>query len=485
MSSPNLPIKEIGEVALVGEGTTIKSITETVCRVTENKAPRGWWIGFLIAFNFTGIMGLAIGYLFWTGIGVWGNNAPVYWAWDITNFVWWIGIGHAGTLISAVLFLFRQKWRTSINRFAEAMTIFAVLCALVFPGIHVGRTWYAYYMLPIPNEMQMWPNFKSPLIWDVFAVSTYATVSALFWYVGLIPDLATLRDRAKNPLRRRIYGALALGWRGANRHWQNYERAYLILAAISTPLVFSVHSVVSFDFATSLMPGWHTTIFPPYFVAGAVFSGFAMVMTLMLITRAVYGLRSIVTMKHLELMNKIMLLTGSLVGYAYAMEFFVAWYSGNEYERYVFFVNRATGPYAWAYWTMVSCNVLSPQVFWFKRFRTSIPVMFVVSILINIGMWFERFVIIVTSLHRDFLPSSWGYFRPTLIDIFTYMGTLGLFFTLFLLFIRWVPMVAIAEVKATLPEADAHHDPNEAHDHDHAEGDDHGHAGEPAAAEAE
>jgi Ni/Fe-hydrogenase subunit HybB-like protein len=486
MSSPNLPIKEIGEVALVGEGTTIKSITETVCRVTENKAPRGWWIGFLIAFNFTGIMGLAIGYLFWTGIGVWGNNAPVYWAWDITNFVWWIGIGHAGTLISAVLFLFRQKWRTSINRFAEAMTIFAVLCALVFPGIHVGRTWYAYYMLPIPGEMQMWPNFKSPLIWDVFAVSTYATVSALFWYVGLIPDLATLRDRARNPLRRSIYGALALGWRGANRHWQNYERAYLILAAISTPLVFSVHSVVSFDFATSLMPGWHTTIFPPYFVAGAVFSGFAMVMTLMLITRAVYGLRSIVTMKHLELMNKIMLTTGSLVGYAYAMEFFIAWYSGNEYERYVFFVNRATGPYAWAYWTMVSCNVLSPQVFWFKRFRTSIPVMFVVSILINIGMWFERFVIIVTSLHRDFLPSSWGYFRPTLVDIFTYLGTLGLFFTLFLLFIRWVPMIAIAEVKATLPEADPHHDPNEAHDdHAHDEEGDEGHAGEPAAAEAE
>ncbi|HQY61298.1 MAG: polysulfide reductase NrfD [Myxococcales bacterium] len=485
MSSPHLPIKEIGEVSLVGEGTTIKSISETVCRVTENPAPRGWWIGFLLAFNFTGIMGLAIGYLFWTGIGVWGNNAPVFWAWDITNFVWWIGIGHAGTLISAVLFLFRQKWRTSINRFAEAMTIFAVLCALVFPGIHVGRIWYAYYMLPIPNEMQMWPNFKSPLIWDVFAVSTYATVSALFWYVGLIPDLATLRDRARTAIRRRVYGALALGWRGANRHWQNYERAYLILAAISTPLVFSVHSVVSFDFATSLMPGWHTTIFPPYFVAGAVFSGFAMVMTLMLITRAVYGLRSIVTMKHLELMNKIMLTTGSLVGYAYAMEFFIAWYSGNEYERYIFFVNRATGPFSWAYWIMVSCNVLSPQVFWSKKMRTSIPVMFVVSILINIGMWFERFVIIVTSLHRDFLPSSWGYFRPTLVDIFIYLGTLGLFFTLFLLFIRWVPMIAIAEVKATLPEADAHYDPNAPGDTGGEHDDEHGHGGEPVAAEAE
>ncbi len=479
MSSANLPIKEIGEVPLVGEGTTFKSITETVCRVTENKAPRGWWIAFLIAVTFTGVLGSAVGYLFWTGVGVWGNNAPVYWAWDITNFVWWIGIGHAGTLISAVLFLFRQKWRTAINRFAEAMTIFAVICALIFPGIHVGRAWYAYYMLPIPNEMALWPQFKSPLIWDVFAVSTYATVSALFWFVGLIPDFATLRDRARNPLRRTIYGALSLGWRGANRHWQNYERAYLILAALSTPLVLSVHSVVSFDFATSVMPGWHTTIFPPYFVAGAVFSGFAMVMTLMLITRAVYGMRSLVTMKHLELMNKIILVTGSLVGYAYGMEFFIAWYGGNEYERFVFVHNRLTGPYAWAYWTMISCNVLSPQVFWFKRFRTSIPVMFVVSILVNIGMWFERFVIIVTSLFRDFMPSSWGYFRPTLVDIFTYGGTLGLFFTLFLLFIRWVPMIAIAEVKGVLPEADPHH----GHD-DHAHGEE-GHAHEHAAAEAE
>ena len=478
MSSANLPIKEIGESPLVGEGVTFKSISETVCRVTENKAPRGWWIGFLIAVTFTGVMASAIGYLFWTGVGVWGNNAPVYWAWDITNFVWWIGIGHAGTLISAVLFLFRQKWRTAINRFSEAMTIFAVICALIFPGIHVGRAWYAYYMFPIPNEMAIWPNFKSPLIWDVFAVSTYFTVSLLFWFVGLVPDFATLRDRAKNKYRRIIYGALALGWRGANRHWQNYERAYLILAAISTPLVLSVHSVVSFDFATSLLPGWHTTIFPPYFVAGAVFSGFGMVMTLMLLTRAVYGMRSLVLMKHLELMNKIMLVTGSLVGYAYAMEFFIAWYGANEYESFVF-KNRAFGPYAWAYWTMISCNVISPQLFWFKKLRTSIPVMFVVSIFINIGMWFERFVIIVTSLHRDFLPSSWGYFRPTLVDIFTYAGTLGLFFTAFLLFIRWIPMIAIAEVKGVLPEADPHHEPE-----GHAEG--HGeHAPAAATAEAE
>ncbi|MCL2724899.1 MAG: polysulfide reductase NrfD [Polyangiaceae bacterium] len=456
MSSWNLPIKAIGESPLVGEGTTFDSVTDTVCRVTENKAPRGWWVAFLLAASFTGVLLTAVAYLFWHGIGVWGNNAPVYWAWDITNFVWWIGIGHAGTLISAVLFLFRQKWRTAINRFAEAMTIFAVICALIFPGIHVGRIWYAYYMLPLPNEMSIWPNFKSPLIWDVFAVSTYFTVSLLFWYVGLVPDFATLRDRAKNKTRRLVYGSLALGWRGSNRHWQNYERAYLILAALSTPLVLSVHSVVSFDFATSLMPGWHTTIFPPYFVAGAVFSGFAMVMTLMLITRAIYGMRSLVMMKHLELMSKIILTTGSLVGYAYAMEFFIAWYGGNDYERFLFVNNRMTGPMAWAYWIMISCNVLSPQVFWFKKFRTSIPVMFVVSILVNIGMWFERFVIIVTSLFRDFLPSSWGYFRPTLIDIFTYAGTLGLFFTAFLLFIRWVPMIAIAEVKGVMPEADPH-----------------------------
>ena len=478
MSSWNLPIKELGETPLLAEGTTFKSVTETVCRVTENKAPRGWWIAFMLASSFTGVLGIAIGYLFWTGVGVWGNNAPVYWAWDITNFVWWIGIGHAGTLISAVLFLFRQKWRTAINRFAEAMTIFAVMCALIFPGIHVGRAWYAYYMLPLPNEMLLWPNFKSPLVWDVFAVSTYATVSILFWFVGLVPDFATLRDRARTKWRRIIYGAVALGWRGANRHWQNYERAYLILAALSTPLVLSVHSVVSFDFATSLMPGWHTTIFPPYFVAGAVFSGFAMVMTLMLITRAVYGMRSIVQMKHLELMNKIILLTGTLVGYAYSMEFFIAWYGGNEYERFVFVHNRLTGPMAWAYWIMISCNVLSPQVFWFKKLRTNIPVMFVVSILVNIGMWFERFVIIVTSLYRDFLPSSWGMFRPTLVDIFTYAGTLGLFFTLFLLFIRWIPMIAIAEVKGVLPEADPHHEADE-----HVEHEAPGHL--PAAAEAE
>ncbi len=449
------PIKALGEKALVAPRSTFRSITEAVSRVTENPAPRGWWIAFLTAASFTGILGLAVGYLFYRGVGVWGNNSPVGWAWDITNFVWWVGIGHAGTLISAVLFLFRQKWRTSINRFAEAMTIFAVICALLFPGIHVGRVWHAYYMFPLPNQMSMWPNFKSPLLWDIFAVGTYFTVSLLFWYTGLIPDLATLRDRAKNRLRQMVYGFLSLGWRGSNRHWQNYERAYMILAALSTPLVLSVHSVVSFDFATSVEPGWHTTIFPPYFVAGAVFSGFAMVMTLLLVARVVFKLNDLVTMTHIELMNKIMLVTGSLVGYAYAMEMFIAYYSGNLYERYVF-INRATGPYAWAYWIMITCNVISPQLFWSKRLRTSIPVSFVISIFINIGMWFERFVIIVSSLHRDFLPSAWGYFHPTPVDIATYMGSLGLFFTLFLLFIRWVPMIAMAEIKAVLPAAVAH-----------------------------
>jgi molybdopterin-containing oxidoreductase family membrane subunit len=454
------PIAEIGETPLVPAHVDAAYVTESVSRVTEKSAPIGWWLVFGLALMFLGVLGISVGYLFWNGIGSWGNNSPVGWAWDITNFVWWIGIGHAGTLISAVLFLFRQKWRTSVNRFSEAMTIFAVICALLYPTIHVGRVWVLYWALPLPNQMSMWPNFKSPLLWDVFAVSTYFTVSLLYWYIGLLPDFATLRDRSTSLIRKKVYGSLALGWRGSNRHWRHYERAYLILAGLSTPLVLSVHSVVSFDFATSVMPGWHTTIFPPYFVAGAVFSGFAMVSTLMIISRQVFGLKELMTMKHLEMMNKIMLVTGSLVGYAYSMEFFIAWYSGNEYERYVF-INRATGPYWWAYWTMITCNVLSPQVFWFKRFRTSIPVMFAVSILINIGMWFERFVIIVTSLHRDYLPSSWGMFSPTLVDIGCFTGSLGLFFTLFSLFIRWAPMIAMFEVKGALPNAQPSH-----HHHD-------------------
>jgi len=452
------PISAIGETHLIAPGTTFGHVTHSVSRVTENAAPRGWWYLFFFALTLLACLLASLSYLTVYGVGEWGNNSPVAWAWDITNFVWWIGIGHAGTLISAILFLFRQKWRTSINRFAEAMTIFAVMCAGLFPAIHTGRPWFDYYMIPLPNQMSMWPNFKSPLMWDIFAVGTYFTISLLFWYTGLIPDLATLRDRSKTKARRFIYGALALGWRGSNRHWRNYERAYLILAALSTPLVLSVHSVVSFDFATSILPGWHTTIFPPYFVAGAVFSGFALVMTLLLIARTVFQMQDIVTIRHLELMNKFMLATGSLVAYAYATEFFIAWYSGNPYEWHVFRYNRlAGGPYWWAYWTMITCNVLVPQTFWFKKARTSIAWMFVASILINIGMWFERFVIIVTSLHRDFLPSSWDYFSPTLVDIGTYVGTLGFFFTCFLLFIRWIPMIAIAEVKGTLPQADPHH----------------------------
>ncbi|MGC4122239.1 MAG: polysulfide reductase NrfD [Myxococcales bacterium] len=440
----------IARPSLVLGNHDLHSVTDKVAGITEAKTPKPWL--FLIAITFFGLMVLAgsLGDLVWNGTGEWGLNHPVGWAWDITGFVFWIGIGHAGTLISAILFLFRQKWRTSINRAAEAMTLFAVLAALIYPGFHVGRIWFAYWMIPVPNQMGMWPNFRSPLLWDFFAVSTYGTVSLLFWYTGLVPDLATLRDRAKTRARQIIFGILALGWRGSARHWSNYEKAYLILAGISAPLVLSVHTIVSFDFATSVIPGWHTTIFPPYFVAGAVFSGFAMVQTLMIICRKVFHLEELVTMRHIENMNKIMLATGSMVGYAYGLEFFIAWYSGNEYEKFTF-INRAFGPYAWAYWTMMTCNVITPQLFWFKKVRTSVVASFVLTIFVNIGMWFERFVIIVTSLHRDYLPSSWGYFTPTLVDITTFIGTFGLFFTLFLLFIRFMPMIAIAEVKGVMP----------------------------------
>ena len=398
-----------GRPTLILRSPDFHSITEVVAEPVERRTPIGWWLFFIPSLALLGLLGVAVSWLFWEGIGIWGLNVPVGWAWDITNFVFWVGIGHAGTLISAILFLFRQKWRTSINRSAEAMTIFAVMCALTFPGIHVGRVWVAYWMFPIPNQMGVWPNFRSPLLWDVFAVSIYGTVSVLFWYVGLIPDLATMRDRAKTRTRKFVYGLFALGWRGSVRQWHHYETAYLVLAALATPLVLSVHSIVSMDFAVSLLPGWHTTVFPPYFVAGAIFSGFAMVLTLMVICRKAFRLEHIITLRHFDYMAKIMLVTGTMVGYAYATEFFTAWYSGNPYELFTF-LNRALGPYAWAYWTMITCNVISPQIFWFKKARTSIPILFVLSIVINIGMWFERFVIIVTSLHRDFLPSSWGYF---------------------------------------------------------------------------
>jgi len=397
-----------------------------------------------------------------TGIGIWGNNNNEGWAWDITNFVFWIGIGHAGTLISAILFLLRQKWRTSINRSAEAMTIFAVMTAGIFPLFHTGRPWLAWYwLLPLPNDMSVWPQFRSPLMWDVFAVSTYLTISVLFWYVGLVPDLATLRDRyaAKGRnLGALIYGILAMGWRGSARQWHRYEKAYMILAALSTPLVLSVHSVVSFDFAVGVIPGWHTTIFPPYFVAGAIFSGFAMVLTLMIPARYLFGLKDVIRTDHIEAMCKILLATGMMVGFAYGTEFFIAWYSGNPVEQFVF-INRAFGPFWWAYWIMVSCNVLIPQLFWFKRCRTNPYIIFILCVFVNIGMWFERFVIIATSLTRTWLPNTWHYFRPTIWDISTLIGSFGLFFTLFLLFIRFLPAVAMFEVKFASDHAHAgHHD---------------------------
>jgi molybdopterin-containing oxidoreductase family membrane subunit len=431
-------------------------ITDNVSRIAEaERPPRAWYIAFAAALGLLTCFGGAIGWLFWNGIGVWGNQIPVAWAFDIVNFVFWIGIGHAGTLISAILFLLRQSWRTAINRFAEAMTIFAVICAGIFPGIHIGRPWLPYYMMPIPNQMDMWPQFRSPLEWDIFAVSTYATISIVFWYMGMIPDFATFRDRATTFGRRFGYGLVAMGWRGSSRQWHRYERAYLLLAALATPLVLSVHSVVSFDFATAQLPGWHTTIFPPYFVAGAIFGGFAMVVTLAVPARQFFGLKRIIQIKHLELMNKVLIATGLLVGYAYGMEFFVAWYSGNSYEGFTF-VNRAFGQYAWAYWTMITCNVLSPQLHWFKKIRTSPLATLLIGMVINVGMWFERFVIIATSLARDFLPSSWNYYIPTTIDYLTLGGSFGLFFTLFLLFCRYLPMVAMAEVKGIHPSAHAH-----------------------------
>lgn len=434
-------------------------ITEKICGVLEGPTPRWWWISFIVASGMALFTFFGLTYLVSTGIGVWGLVSPVNWGWAIVNFVFWIGIGHAGTLISAILCLLKQKWRTSINRPAEAMTIFAVMCAGLFPVFHVGRVWYAWWLFPLPNANGIWPNFRSPLEWDVFAVSTYFTVSVLFWYMGMIPDLATVRDRARRGAqkwRMYFYGILAMGWRASNRHWSNFEMAYLLLAGLSTPLVLSVHTIVSFDFAVSLLPGWHTTIFPPYFVAGAIFSGFAMVLTLMLPIRAICGLHDLITMHHISNMCKIILATGSMVGYGYAMEFFMAWYSGNPYEGFTF-INRAFGQYAWAYWIMITCNVISPQLFWFKRIRRNIALVWIICIFVNVGMWFERFVIVVTSLANDFLPSSWGYYSPTIVDIFTFFGTFGFFSALFLLFVRFLPMMAIAEIKAITPQGDPYH----------------------------
>ncbi len=461
---------------LVTGNQTYGSITHMVSRISEESQPWQWWATFIPAVGLLGMFGSLIIYLFLTGVGVWGNMSPVFWAWPIVNFVFWVGIGHAGTLISAILFLFRQNWRTGINRSAEAMTIFAVVCAGTFPGIHVGRVWLAFWLTPYPSlNLWMWPQFRSPLLWDVFAVGTYASVSLVFWYMGMIPDLATFRDRSKTKWRRLLYGVLSLGWSGSSRHWMRYEKAYSLLAALATPLVLSVHTVVSFDFAVSQLPGWHTTIFPPYFVAGAIFSGFGMVVTLLVPVRAIYNLQHIITLRHLDNMNKIILATGSLVGLAYATEFFMAWYSQNLYESFTF-INRAFGPYWWAYWIMVSCNVISPQLFWFRIFRTNTVLMWIVSIFVNIGMWFERFVITVTSLSRDFLPSSWGYFTPTWVDIGMLIGSFGLFFTLFSLFCRFLPIVAMAEVKGVMSQH-AHAEHRYAHAHGHTGHASPGHSG--------
>ncbi len=443
---------------LVQNNRSFAWITDKVCGIIEGPTPRWWWVSFGIAVFVASFTVAGLTYLVGTGVGVWGHRNPINWAWDIVNFVFWIGIGHAGTLISAILCLLRQKWRTSINRAAEAMTIFAVICAGIFPLFHVGRVWMAWYLFPLPNSNGIWQNFRSPLEWDVFAVSTYGTVSVLFWYVGMVPDLGVLRDRflaAGKRVRAFLYGLFAMGWRGSNRHWSNYEMAYLILAGIATPLVLSVHTIVSFDFAVSLIPGWHTTIFPPYFVAGAIYSGFGMVLTLVLPLRAVCKLEDLITQYHIDNMCKITLATGSMVGYAYMMEFFIAWYGANPNESFTF-INRAFGPYAWAYWIMVTCNVIVPQFFWFKGVRRHTAAVWALSLLVNVGMWMERFVIIGTSLARDFLPSSWGYYSPTVVEIFTFFGTFGVFSTLFLLFIRFLPLMPMAEIKAVTPQADIH-----------------------------
>jgi Ni/Fe-hydrogenase subunit HybB-like protein len=447
---------QIREPLILGN-KTYRNISDDIIAPIEGKANRLWYILFTISvLGFMWGIG-CLSYTIGVGIGAWGSNNGVDWAWDITNFVWWIGIGHAGTLISAVLLLFRQKWRMAINRSAEAMTIFAVLCAAIFVTLHTGRPWLDYMLFPLPNQFgSLWPNFNSPLLWDVFAVSTYATVSIVFWYIGLIPDFAMIRDRMVKPKMKKIYSTLSFGWGGSVRHWSRFEEVSLVLAGLSTPLVFSVHSIVSFDFATSIVPGWHTTIFPPYFVSGAVFSGFAMVLTLMLIVRKVYKLEAYLTVKHVEYMNIVIIVTGSIVGVAYLTELFMAWYSGVEWEQYAF-LNRATGPMAWAYWCMMTCNVLSPQFFWFKKLRTSLAFTFVLSIVINIGMWFERFVIIVPTLCRTYLPSTWNTYSPTFIDVGIFVGTIGMFFTLFLLYSRTFPVIAQAELKSILKASGEEH----------------------------
>jgi Ni/Fe-hydrogenase subunit HybB-like protein len=437
---------------IIEPGHSFATVTDKISAlVLGQKTPRGWWVGFGISFALLMVFNVSVTYLLAVGVGIWGINAPVGWGFAIINFVWWVGIGHAGTLISAILLLLRQKWRTSINRFAEAMTIFAVACAGTFPLLHMGRPWLFYWLTPYPNTMATWPQFRSPLVWDVFAVSTYASVSAMFWFVGMVPDLATLRDRAKSRVAQMVYGFFAMGWRGSAVHWHRYETASLLLAGLATPLVLSVHTVVSFDFAIGIIPGWHTTVFPPYFVAGAVFSGFAMVMTLSIPLRKYYNLEDFITMRHLDNMAKVMLATGLIVAYGYMMETFAAFYSGDPYEKFMV-LNRWTGPYWPFYWSLILCNIVIPQLMWLRSTRNNVALLFVISLVVNTGMWLERFVIVVTSLHRDFLPSSWGMYWPTKWDISTYIGTLGLFFTLFYLFLRYLPVIAISEMRGLVRE---------------------------------
>ena len=442
-----------GEVRVLAPGHTFRSVTEKISRIVlTSHTPLGWFGGFLVASSVASLVAIAVTWLFLKGVGIWGITQPVAWGFAIINFVWWIGIGHAGTLISAILLLFKQTWRNSINRFAEAMTIFAVVCAGMFPLIHVGRPWLGYWLFPYPNSMNVWPQFRSPLLWDVFAVSTYATISVVFWYIGMVPDLGTLRDRAKSEFGQFFYGLLALGWRGSARHWMRYETASLLLAGLATPLVLSVHSVISFDFAVAVLPGWHTTIFPPYFVAGAVYSGFAMVLTLAIPIRTFYHMEDMITIRHIDNMGKVMLTTGGIVAYGYAMEVFMAWYSASHWEFFMMW-NRMFGPMGWSYWVLITCNIALPQLMWLRSFRTSPLKMFVMSFIVNTGMWFERFVIVVTSLYRDFLPSSWGTYKATRWDYATFIGTLGLFTTLFFLFIRLLPMVPMSEIRMMLPQA--------------------------------
>ena len=452
------PLAETARAARPGSpflapGYTFTTLTDKLASIAlSRRTPKAWFFGAAVGFALTMMLLFAVTWLLFRGIGIWGVNQPVGWGFEIVNFVWWIGIGHAGTLISAILLLLRQPWRNSINRFAEAMTIFAVACAGLYHALHTGRPWLDYWLIPYPNTMGMWPNFRSPLIWDVFAVSTYATVSALFWYVGMIPDLATLRDRAKKLWAKILYGGLAMGWRGSARHWHRYETASLLLAGLATPLVLSVHTVVSFDFAAGIVPGWHATIFPPYFVAGAIYAGFAMVLTLAIPLRKIYGLQDFITLKHMDNMAKILLATGLIVGYGYVVEAFMAFYSGNTYERFMIW-NRLHGPYKHMYWALLFCNLVGPQALWFRKVRRNVPALFVVAMIVSVGMWLERYIIVVVSLSRDFLPSSWGLYSGTIFDWMTYIGSIGLFIALLFLFIRILPMISIFEMRALLPEA--------------------------------